>query len=124
MLYTIAKNDRSRLISILVKHVRINKNALAICTLNWTSNRRDLDGIRSAVARVDSTEMMNLWEKSHHIILMGIAGAIHIERRWRSFSTGQLVRGKTAGGVSFVFLLIVHNTVCIISYELFANDSR
>ncbi len=28
--------------------------------------------IRVAVARVDSTEMMNLREKSHHIILMGL----------------------------------------------------
>jgi hypothetical protein len=28
--------------------------------------------ICAAVARVDSTEMMNLWEKSHHIILVGL----------------------------------------------------
>jgi hypothetical protein len=48
------------------------QNALAICTLNWTINSRDLDVIRSAAARIDSKEMMNLWEKSHHIILMGL----------------------------------------------------
>lgn len=51
-------------------------------------------------------------EKERHLRSIGMAPA-----------KAQLVRGKTAA-VSFVFLLIVPSEDYIISYELFANDSR
>jgi len=41
----------------------------------------------------------------------------HLRSMWMAPAKAQLVRGKTAGSVSFVFLLIVPSADYIISYE-------